>query len=104
LINTGFFFLVVELALEHMVILHFGCHVSIIFPFSFLFYGQGTSSGNSTGIAQRARHPDELKREDGKWMIDIDYYLSQQVLFSFFADSQSNYQTNVVICYYHSTA
>jgi hypothetical protein len=99
-----FFFLVVELALEHMVILHFGCHVSIIFPFSFLFYGQGTSSGNSTGIAQRARHPDELKREDGKWMIDIDYYLSQQVLFSFFADSQSNYQTNVVICYYHSTA
>lgn len=69
-----------------MVLLHFGCHVSIIFPLSlfFFFYEQGASSGNSTGIAQRARHPDELKREDGKWMIDIDYYLSQQVLFCFF--------------------
>lgn len=33
---------------------------------------------SSTGIAQRARHPDELKK-DGGWMIDIDYYLSQQV-------------------------
>lgn len=43
------------------------------------FFGQGTNSDNSTGIAQRARHPDELKQEDGKWMIDIDYYLSQQV-------------------------
>lgn len=42
--------------------------------------GQGTSSGSSTGIAQRARHPDELKRDNGKWMIDIDYYLAQQVL------------------------
>lgn len=43
------------------------------------FVGQGAGSVNSTGIAQRARHPDELKREDGKWMIDIDYYLAQQV-------------------------
>ena len=42
------------------------------------FCGQGVNSDNSTGIAQRARHPDELK-QDGKWMIDIDYYLSQQV-------------------------
>lgn len=45
------------------------------FPFS----QQGTISGGSAGIAQRARHPDELKRDDGKWMIDIDYYLSQQI-------------------------
>ncbi|KAK6924053.1 Zinc finger, DNA-directed DNA polymerase, family B, alpha [Dillenia turbinata] len=37
------------------------------------------SAGSSTGIAQRARHPDELKRDHGKWMIDIDYYLSQQI-------------------------
>lgn len=36
---------------------------------------------NSIGIAQRARHPDELKKDDGKWLIDIEYYLSQQVLF-----------------------
>ncbi|KAL6961477.1 DNA-directed DNA polymerase [Sarracenia purpurea var. burkii] len=40
---------------------------------------QGTSSNSSTGISQRARHPDELKRDNGKWMIDIDYYLSQQI-------------------------
>ncbi|CAN0864074.1 DNA polymerase alpha catalytic subunit [Linum grandiflorum] len=40
---------------------------------------QGSSSGGSAGIAQRARHPDELKNDDGKWMIDIDYYLSQQI-------------------------
>jgi hypothetical protein len=63
-----------------MLLLHFRCHIAIISPFC----GQGTSSGSSTGIAQRARHPDELKREDGKWMIDIDYYLSQQVFFFFF--------------------
>ncbi|XP_052195502.1 DNA polymerase alpha catalytic subunit [Diospyros lotus] len=40
---------------------------------------QGTSSATSIGIAQRARHPDELKRDNEKWMIDIDYYLSQQI-------------------------
>ncbi|KAJ4828983.1 hypothetical protein Tsubulata_020636 [Turnera subulata] len=40
---------------------------------------QGAGLGSSTGIAQRARHPDELKKDDGKWMIDIEYYLSQQI-------------------------
>ncbi|CAL5369484.1 unnamed protein product [Camellia sinensis] len=40
---------------------------------------QGAGSGTSVGIAQRARHPDELKRDNEKWMIDIDYYLSQQI-------------------------
>jgi DNA polymerase alpha subunit A len=55
-----------------------GCNVGDIVPY-IICCEQGTSSGSSTGIAQRARHPDELKREDGKWMIDIDYYLSQQI-------------------------
>lgn len=41
--------------------------------------GQGNGSGSSTGIAQRARHPEELKKDNGNWIIDIDYYLSQQV-------------------------
>lgn len=54
--------------------------IDIIFTSLLPFAGQGTSSGGSTGIAQRARHPDELKKDDGKWMIDIEYYLSQQVL------------------------
>ncbi|KAL6007618.1 hypothetical protein ACLOJK_033117 [Asimina triloba] len=40
---------------------------------------QGVESGSTAGIAQRARHPDELKKDNGNWMIDIDYYLSQQI-------------------------
>ncbi|KAM6564315.1 hypothetical protein CsatB_024313 [Cannabis sativa] len=55
-----------------------GCSVGDTIPY-IICCEQGTSSVSSTGIAQRARHPDELKREDGKWMIDIDYYLSQQI-------------------------
>ncbi|KAF5463781.1 hypothetical protein F2P56_013914 [Juglans regia] len=55
-----------------------GCNVGDTIPY-IICCEQGTSSSSSTGIAQRARHPDELKREDGKWMIDIDYYLSQQI-------------------------
>ncbi|CAM8953824.1 unnamed protein product [Rhodiola kirilowii] len=39
---------------------------------------QGTGSTGSSGMAQRARHPDELKNSE-KWMVDIDYYLSQQI-------------------------
>ncbi|CAK9141422.1 unnamed protein product [Ilex paraguariensis] len=34
------------------------------------------SSSSSTGIAQKARHPDELKKDNGKWIIDIEYYLA----------------------------
>lgn len=50
----------------------------IIFHHHFV---QDNSSSSSTGIAQRARHPEELKRDTGGWMIDIEYYLSQQVPF-----------------------
>lgn len=55
-----------------------GCSAGDTVPY-IICCEQGNSSSNSTGIAQRARHPDELKRDDGKWMIDIDYYLSQQI-------------------------
>ncbi|KAB1214754.1 DNA polymerase alpha catalytic subunit [Morella rubra] len=55
-----------------------GCNVGDTIPY-IICCEQGSSFGSSTGIAQRARHPDELKREDGKWMIDIDYYLAQQI-------------------------
>ncbi|KAL9666660.1 hypothetical protein QQ045_000996 [Rhodiola kirilowii] len=37
---------------------------------------QGTGTTGSSGMAQRARHPDDVKNSD---MIDIDYYLSQQI-------------------------
>ncbi|KAF5736157.1 putative DNA polymerase alpha catalytic subunit [Tripterygium wilfordii] len=55
-----------------------GCSVGDTVPYIICFE-QESGSGGSTGIAQRARHPDELKRDDGKWIIDIDYYLSQQI-------------------------
>lgn len=55
-----------------------GCSAGDTVPY-IICCEQGTSSGSSTGIAQRARHPDELKRDNGKWMIDIDYYLAQQI-------------------------
>ncbi|KAL2899124.1 DNA polymerase alpha catalytic subunit [Bienertia sinuspersici] len=38
-----------------------------------------TTPETSSGIAQRARHPDELKNNSSTWMIDINYYLSQQI-------------------------
>ncbi|KZV39748.1 DNA polymerase alpha catalytic subunit [Dorcoceras hygrometricum] len=40
---------------------------------------QGNGSSTSMGIAQRARHPDELKVDNQNWIIDIDYYLAQQI-------------------------
>ncbi|CAN4079674.1 unnamed protein product [Withania somnifera] len=40
---------------------------------------QGNGTSTSVGIAQRARHPDELKRHNGNWIVDIDYYLAQQI-------------------------
>ncbi|EFH39209.1 hypothetical protein ARALYDRAFT_359258 [Arabidopsis lyrata subsp. lyrata] len=43
-------------------------------------YEQGsTSLASSAGIAERARHPDEVKSDDNRWLVDIDYYLSQQI-------------------------
>ncbi|KAL5099247.1 hypothetical protein RYX36_003574 [Vicia faba] len=55
-----------------------GCSVGDTIPY-IICCEQGGSSGSATGIAQRARHPDELKQEQGTWLIDIDYYLSQQI-------------------------
>ncbi|KAJ8546171.1 hypothetical protein K7X08_018754 [Anisodus acutangulus] len=40
---------------------------------------QGNGSSTSVGIAQRARHPDELKKDNVNWIVDIDYYLAQQI-------------------------
>lgn len=37
------------------------------------------SSASSAGIAERARHPDEVKSEGSRWLVDIDYYLAQQI-------------------------
>ncbi|KAL1216796.1 DNA polymerase alpha catalytic subunit [Cardamine amara subsp. amara] len=43
-------------------------------------YEQGnTSLASSAGISERARHPDEVKSDDNRWLVDIDYYLAQQI-------------------------
>ncbi|KAK7272771.1 hypothetical protein RJT34_29594 [Clitoria ternatea] len=55
-----------------------GCSVGDTIPY-IICYEQGGSSGGAAGVAQRARHPDELKQEQGTWLIDIHYYLSQQI-------------------------
>uniref|UniRef100_A0A0D9V897 DNA polymerase n=1 Tax=Leersia perrieri TaxID=77586 RepID=A0A0D9V897_9ORYZ len=55
-----------------------GCSAGDTVPY-IICSQQGTESTHSGGIAQRARHPEELKRDPEKWMIDIDYYLSQQI-------------------------
>nr|GEY26973.1 DNA polymerase alpha catalytic subunit [Tanacetum cinerariifolium] len=39
---------------------------------------QGKGSSTLAGIAQHARHSNELKRDNKNLMIDIDYYLEQQ--------------------------
>ncbi len=54
------------------------CHFQSIESWLLLF--QGSEATPSVGIADRARHPDELKQDSGNWLIDIDYYISQQVL------------------------
>ncbi|KAJ0231656.1 DNA-directed DNA polymerase [Hirschfeldia incana] len=42
--------------------------------------GNASSSVSSAGIAKRARHPDEVKPDgDSRWLVDIDYYLAQQI-------------------------
>ncbi|GKC43632.1 DNA polymerase alpha catalytic subunit, partial [Tanacetum coccineum] len=40
---------------------------------------EGKGSSTSAGITQHARHSDELKRDNENLMIDIDYYLAQQI-------------------------
>lgn len=40
---------------------------------------QGSEGVFSGGIAERARHPDELKQDAGNWLVDIEYYIAQQV-------------------------
>lgn len=55
-----------------------GCSAGDTVPY-IICSQQDSDNTHSGGIAQRARHPDELKRDPNKWMIDIEYYLSQQI-------------------------
>ncbi|KAL5228947.1 hypothetical protein ABZP36_017212 [Zizania latifolia] len=55
-----------------------GCSAGDTVPY-IICTQQDLDNTHSVGIAQRARHPEELKRYPNKWMIDIDYYLSQQI-------------------------
>ncbi|KAK9061861.1 hypothetical protein SSX86_019045 [Deinandra increscens subsp. villosa] len=55
-----------------------GCSAGDTVPY-IICCEQGNGSSSSAGIAQRARHPDELTKDNEKLMIDIDYYLAQQI-------------------------
>ncbi|KAF6171298.1 hypothetical protein GIB67_036966 [Kingdonia uniflora] len=55
-----------------------GCSAGDTIPYV-ICREQGVSSSSSTGIAQRARHPEELEKDNGIWIVDIDYYLAQQI-------------------------
>ncbi|KAL6577045.1 hypothetical protein OROMI_011321 [Orobanche minor] len=54
-----------------------GCSAGDRVPY--IICSEGIDSGSSSGIAQRARYPDELTKGNVTWMIDIDYYLAQQI-------------------------
>ncbi|OVA15651.1 DNA-directed DNA polymerase [Macleaya cordata] len=56
-----------------------GCSAGDTIPYIICCEQGTTSTGSSTGIANRARHPDELKRDNNTWMIDTEYYLAQQI-------------------------
>ncbi|CAA0840971.1 DNA polymerase alpha catalytic subunit [Striga hermonthica] len=55
-----------------------GCSAGDTVPY-IICCEQGKGSTSSAGIAQRARHPDELKKNNENWIVDIDYYLAQQI-------------------------
>ncbi|KAJ9540835.1 hypothetical protein OSB04_027341 [Centaurea solstitialis] len=55
-----------------------GCSAGDTVPY-IICCEQGKGSSTSAGIAQRARHPDELTKDNETLMIDIDYYLAQQI-------------------------
>ncbi|TKW17914.1 hypothetical protein SEVIR_5G400000v4 [Setaria viridis] len=55
-----------------------GCSAGDTVPY-IICSQQDSDNTHSAGIAQRARHPEELKRDPDKYMIDIEYYLSQQI-------------------------
>lgn len=40
---------------------------------------KGSERPQSGGIADRARHPDEIKEENSDWLVDVEYYISQQI-------------------------
>ncbi|GER47322.1 DNA polymerase [Striga asiatica] len=55
-----------------------GCSAGDTVPY-IICCEQGKGSTSSAGIAQRARHPDELKKDNENWIVDVDYYLAQQI-------------------------
>ncbi|POW04709.1 hypothetical protein PSTT_10205 [Puccinia striiformis] len=50
-----------------------------VIPYIFCL-GEDGSSSTRSAQADKARHPDELRRADTTWKIDYEYYLSLQVL------------------------
>ncbi|KAI3935397.1 hypothetical protein MKW92_023760 [Papaver armeniacum] len=56
-----------------------GCSAGDTVPYIICCEQGTTSSGSSAGIANRARHPDEVKGDNNTWIVDLEYYLAQQI-------------------------
>ncbi|XP_026394591.1 DNA polymerase alpha catalytic subunit-like [Papaver somniferum] len=56
-----------------------GCSAGDTVPYIICCEQGTTSSGSSAGIADRARHPDEVKGDNNTWILDLEYYLAQQI-------------------------
>ncbi|KAI3876406.1 hypothetical protein MKX03_019247 [Papaver bracteatum] len=56
-----------------------GCSAGDTVPYIICCEQGTTSSGSSAGIADRARHPDEVKGDNNTWIVDLEYYLAQQI-------------------------
>ncbi|CAM6094150.1 unnamed protein product [Calypogeia fissa] len=55
-----------------------GCLAGDIVPY-IISVERGTTGTSSSSIAQRARHPHELKTNSDNWIVNIEYYISQQI-------------------------
>eukprot|EP00850_Spirogloea_muscicola_P002464 SM000009S23593 [mRNA] locus=s9:972011:982036:- [translate_table: standard] len=55
-----------------------GCAANDTVPY-IICKDRGSGTAVQGSIAERARHPDELRSNNSNWDVDIDYYLSQQI-------------------------
>ncbi|CAM6100645.1 unnamed protein product [Calypogeia fissa] len=55
-----------------------GCAAGDTVPY-IICVERGTTGASLSSLAERARHPDELKTNNENWIVDIEYYISQQI-------------------------
>jgi DNA polymerase alpha subunit A len=67
---------VAKLMLENNMVVKNGDHI----PYVITLADDGDDTSKEVSYAMRARHPDDVKRSDGKLRIDVEWYLLQQIL------------------------